>query len=238
MSLGLDKIGGPLLGRLGDKNARRESVLDLSRELVRHAARSIHAVHRLDWVTADDHIAQADAIHHAMRASTEGHADIGSAGYTLDAEKEYAEAYLTRALIREEALPGPDAIGVDDAAWLNGLGEAGGELRRAALDAIRRDDIRLAERFLEQMQEIYAFLQTIDLPGRITRDIKRTNDMVRGVTERTRGDLTVAARQERLERALARLESRFGETFEGVGLATSAEIAQVRLDVADDAADG
>lgn len=229
MSLGLDKIGEALLDRLEEKNARRESVLGLSRELVRHAARSIHAAHRLDWPTADDHIAQADSIHAMMRVSTEGHADIGAAGYTLDAEKEYAEAYLTRALIREEPLPGPDEINVDDAAWLNGLGEAGGELRRAALDAIRRDDIRLAERILAQMQEIYAFLQTIDLPGRITRDIKRTNDMVRGVTERTRGDLTVAARQERLERALARLEARVGEPLDGAASAAAVD----RLDSAD-----
>lgn len=223
MSLDLDSIGEPLLARLSEKNGRREAVLDLSRDLVRHAAKAIHAVHRRDWETVDAEIAAADAIQSAMRTSTEGHADIGSAGYTLDAEKEYAEAYLTRALIRDEPLPAPDALGVDDAAWLNGLGEAGGELRRAALDAIRRDDIRLAERLLSQMQEIYAFLQTIDLPGRITRDIKRTNDMVRGVTERTRGDLTVAARQERLERALARLEARFGEVVDGAEGADGAD---------------
>lgn len=210
MSLGLDRLGEPLIERLEEKNARREAVLELSRELVRHAARSIHAAHRREWEVVDEHIAAADEIHRRIRVSTADHADIGSAGYTLDAEKEYAEAYLTRALIRDDALPGPEALEVDDAAWLNGLGEAAGELRRAALDAIRHDDIRLAERLLERMDEIYAFLQTIDLPGRITRDIKRTNDMVRGVTERTRGDLTVAARQERLERALARLEARLG----------------------------
>ena len=224
MSLGLEGIGGPLLDRLGEKNSRRETVLGLSRDLVRHAARSIHAVHRRDWDAADALLADADAVRAKMSTATEGHGDLGSAGYTLDAEKEYSEAYLTRALIREETLPGPETLGVDDAAWINGLGEAGGELRRAALDAIRRDDIRLAERLLAQMQEIYAFLQTIDLPGRITRDIKRTNDMVRGVTERTRGDLTVASRQDRLERALARLEARFGEALGADSLPPASEL--------------
>jgi translin len=142
-----------------------------------------------------------------MQATAGDHSDLESAGYAQDAQKEYAEALLTRALLLGAELPPPEDLGVDDAAWLNGLGEAAGEMRRAALDAIRAGDLPAAEAILGRMDEIYDLLVTVDFPSAITRNLKRTNDMVRGVTERTRGDLTVAARQESLERALARLEA-------------------------------
>jgi translin len=147
-----------------------------------------------------------------MNRTARDHPDLESAGYALDAQKEYAEAWLTRALLARQPIPAPEDLGVDDAAWLNGLGEAAGELRRAALDRIRGGDVEGAEELLGHMDDIHAFLSSVDFPSAITRDIKRTNDMVRGVTERTRGDLTVAARQEALRSALERFEATVGGT--------------------------
>jgi translin len=206
----LERLGEEVIGRLDAKNGRREMVLKASRQLVQHAARAIRAVHRGEWAAADDILAEADRVLLDMTAAADGHPDLMSAGYTLDAQKEHAEAHLVRALVRDLPLPTPTALGVDDASWLNGLGEAGGEMRRAALDRIRRGDVAEAERFLDYIQEIYVFLSTVDYPDAITRGLKRTNDMVRGVAERTRGDLTVAVRQEELKAALDRFEARVG----------------------------
>jgi translin len=52
-------------------------------------------------------------------------------------------------------------------------------------------------------------LVTIDFPDTLTRGLRRTTDMVRGVTERTRGDLTTAVRQEKLQEALRAFEDRY-----------------------------
>jgi len=207
----LGPIGDAVLARLEAKNARRERLIDLSRHVVQHAARAIRAVHRAEWEAADGLLADAGRLLAEMHEAATGHGDLASAGYMLDAQKEYAEAHLTRALVRGEDLPAPDTLGVDDAAWLNGLGEAGGELRRAALDAIRRDDIGAAEAILDRMQEAYAFLTTVDFPSVITRNLKQTTDMVRGVTERTRGDLTLVMRHEQLKTALDRFEDRVAD---------------------------
>jgi translin len=210
--MNLDVIGPEILARLEAKNARREQVLAASRHLVQHAARSIHAIHREDWRAVDDLLAEADRLNEEMSAAAAGEPDLMAAGYTLDAQKEYAEAHLARALVKGTDLPAPERLGVADAAWLNGLGEAIGELRRRALDLIRRGRIEDAEAVLDQMSEAYVFLSTVDFPRALTRDIKRTNDMVRGVTERTRGDLTVAVRQEQLKAALDRFEARVTAT--------------------------
>jgi translin len=205
--MNLDTIGEQVLARLEEKNARREEALDLSRQLVQHAARAIRALHRGEWSVADGILAAGDGILADMRRAAAGHADLSSAGYTVDAQKELAEAHLVRAFLTGAPLPAPEDLGVEDAAWLHGLGEAGGELRRHALDLMRRGDVAAAEATLVRMEDIYVFLTTVDFPSAITRDIKRTNDMVRGVTERTRGDLTVVMRQEELKAALDRFEA-------------------------------
>ena len=78
-----------------------------------------------------------------------------------------------------------------------------GELRRFILDSLRRDDFSRCEQLLDVMDEIYTILVTMDFPDAVTRGLRRNTDMVRGVLERTRGDLTVALRQRRLEEKLA-----------------------------------
>ena len=49
----------------------------------------------------------------------------------------------------------------------------------------------------------------MDFPDAITGGLRRLTDIVRGVNERTRGDMTLSLRQEHLEQSLKRLEKRF-----------------------------
>ncbi|MFQ5595768.1 MAG: haloacid dehalogenase [Anaerolineae bacterium] len=202
----LDTIAEQVLERLEAKNTAREEVLRLSRQLIQHASRAIRAAHRRDWEQAEQILADAGRITHNLRETAADHPDILFAGYARDALKELAEAHITRALMHDKPLPTPEELQVEDAAWLNGLGEAVGEMRRHALDLIRRGEIQEAERILNAMQDVYAVLSTVDYPSAITGNLRRTNDMVRGVTERTRGDLTTAVRQEEMKQALRGFE--------------------------------
>ena len=94
------------------------------------------------------------------------------------------------------------------AAYLNGLAEAASELRRFTLDLIRLGRTAEGEPYLAMMDEVYSHLITIDFPDALTGGLRRTTDMLRGVLERTRGDLTVALRQEELQAALSAFERR------------------------------
>jgi translin len=153
-------------------------------------------------------LAEARQIVDAIRADLAPYPDLYHAGYTQDALKEYAEASIVYALVGGEPLPEPEAIGVEYAAYLNGLGEAAGELRRRCLDIIRHDHSEEAERLLGAMDDIYSLLVTVDYPDAITGGLRRTTDLVRGVTERTRGDVTTSLRQQRLQEALKEYEVR------------------------------
>ena len=190
------------------KSAVRDRTLSRSRELIRYCANSIRATHR-----GDDEEAQAllkDARNSAaeMMAEAQEYPDLYYAGYTQDALKELAEAFITRAVVRDEALPTPAALNVENAAYLNGLAEAAGELRRFALDALRRGEVDQAEKILGHMDDIYSVLVTVDFPDAITGGLRRSTDMVRGVLERTRGDVTTAVRQEIMKQALQQFETR------------------------------
>jgi translin len=190
------------------KNHVRDATLNRSRELIRLCSLSIRAIHRHEWDEADALLTSAGEAASVMVADLTAHADLNEAGYTQDALKELVEAHVLYALVRDRDLPGPAELGVPSAAYLNGLAEAASELRRYVLDLIRLGRTAEGEPYLVLMDEIYSHLITIDFPDAITGGLRRTTDMLRGVLERTRGDLTVAVRQEELEAALSAYESK------------------------------
>jgi translin len=204
----LDAIAERIRATFEAKNAARDMALRRSRELIRLCANAIRATHRNEFAEAMALLNAARAAANELRSDLADFPDLYHAGYTQDAMKEYAEANITTALAQEQDLPEPEQLGVEYPAYLNGLGEAACELRRYALDALRCGDIATAEAMLAAMDVIYGVLVTIDYPDALTGGLRRTTDAVRGVLERTRGDLTVAVRQQRLEEALKDLERR------------------------------
>ncbi len=204
----LDVIGERIRKNFEAKNVARDSALAASRELIRHCSLAIRATHRTEYANAAELLARAREIAAQMKTTVGAYPDLYFAGYVQDALKELAEAHIVYALITDAPLDDPDALGVDYAAYLNGLGEAAGEFRRYTLDIIRHGNSARGEKILEAMDDIYSLLVTMDFPDALTGGLRRTTDMVRGVLERTRGDLTVAMRQEKLEQTLREFEER------------------------------
>jgi translin len=191
--------------------AARDHALAQSRTLTRHCANAIRAVHREEWDLAGEHLAECRQIIAAMRMELADHPEIFYAGYTQDALKEYAEASLVYALVQNSNLPTPETLELEYATYLQGLAEAAGELRRRCLDCLLHGQASEAERLLDHMDDIYGVLVTMDYPDAITGGLRRLTDIVRGVTERTRGDLTLSLRQQQLEHSLASMEQRLKE---------------------------
>ena len=190
------------------ENHAREEGLSLSRDTIQFCANSIRAVHRGDLEESRRLLKAASDNIDAAHALLEPYPRIFYAGFLQDAEKEYAEAAATFALIEGDPLPLPGDLGVGTAPYLNGLGEAAGEMRRHTLDLIRDNRLERCEEILGMMDDIYYLLASVDYPNAITAGLKRTNDMVRGVLERTRGDLTTAIRRQSLERTMKELEEK------------------------------
>ena len=198
----LQALTAPIRTLLDERHEAREVALQAGREATRSAANAIRATHRGETDRADELIAESrGSLGRATEACAE-HPEVLHAGFVADAAKELAEAVLTRTALAGDPLPGPAEVGVDEVAWLHGLAETVGELRRASLDHVRAERIDEAERLLELMQEILAALTSIDVPDGLSRGLRRATDAARAITERTRGDLTTAAGQRRLRDAL------------------------------------
>ncbi len=194
------------------RSAARDQALHRSRELIRYCSLSIRACHRHEFEKARELLAKVDELASQMTNDLVDYPDLYFAGYTRDALKEVTEAHLVYALIHHDPLPTPEALSVPLNAYLGGLAEAATEMRRFVLDLIRQDRLEEAEGYFAKMDDIYSVLVTVDFPDAITGGLRRQTDIVRGVTERTRGDLTIAVRQRRLEQALRDFEDRLDAT--------------------------
>ncbi len=187
------------------RTAARDKALTQARALTRFCSQAIRAVHRDDDIAMHEQLAEARTMADALRSALSEFPDLYYAGYTQDALKEYVEANVTCALIKNQPLIGPQELGVEYNTYLNGLSEVVGELRRRCLDILRHGYSSEAERLLTYMDDIYAVLVTIDYPDAITNGLRRQTDIARSIIEKTRGDITFSLRGEHLEQAIARL---------------------------------
>ena len=208
LSSQLDQITNRITANFREKYEARDRALKNGRDVIRHSANAIRAVHRNDVATAQSLLEQARELLEETDRALAAHADIYHAGFVHDAQKEYAEARITLALVANEPLPDPESLGVGYAAYLNGAGEAVGELRREVLDQLRHGRPEHCEALLGAMDDIYSALVTIDFPDAMTGGLRRTTDSTRGILERTRGDLTMALVQRSLEQRLSGLEDK------------------------------
>lgn len=190
---------------MGDTHAAREQAITTSRQIIRFSANSIRATHRAEYDEARRLIAQAAGLRAKLEPHRDTHPAVYYGGYVEDALKEFVEAHATLAIAEGSHLPTMEELNVGPAVYMNGLAETIGELRRIVLDLLRSDDFARCENLLDIMDEIYAALVTLDYPDGVTRGLRRTTDVMRGVLERTRGDVTVALRQRRLEAQLVEL---------------------------------
>ena len=191
----LELIAAELRPYFAAEDEAREKALRSCRQVIRYSADAIRAMHRQEYDKAKLLLDSAHELLRELNHDLAGHGRLLHSGFVHDAQKEFAEGYIALALITEEDLPKPEALGISNAAYLDGLGECVGELRRYILDSLRRSDFSRCEELLTIMDEIYGILITMDFPELLAHGLRRTTDAIRNIIERTRGDLTVSLRQ-------------------------------------------
>jgi translin len=182
--------------------AAREKAIGDSRRVIRAAANGIRALHRSEWDEAESLISESGQILTHITESLAENPELMSHAVVLDAEKEYAEARITRAIFTGSEVPSFDGLGIDPVPYLHGLGEAVGEMRRRMLDLLRADELEQAEGLLDEMDRIVDLLASLDYPDGMTNGLRRTTDVARSLVERSRSDLTATVVQDRLRRDL------------------------------------
>ena len=203
----LGALEGVVRAELDSKFAAREMALTGCRQIIRSSANAIRALHRGEDKRARELMDQARALIATIREPLMEHRDILYAGFFYDAAKEYAEAELTAALFSGAQLPLPAELDLGSVAYLKGLGETVGEMRRRLLDQLRAGQLGSAEMTFRSMEIVQDLLQSLDYPDGMTAGLRRTTDIGRALIERSHADLTTAVVQERLRDRLEQLGS-------------------------------
>lgn len=203
----LEAISERIRASFAAKDASREKALRMCREVIRNSALAIRAIHRGEFDNGQSHLDDAQQLLKDIRETLTPYNELASAGFVHDCQKEFAEGSITMALVTGKMLPEPENLGVNYPAYLNGLGEAVGELRRYLLDSIRKGDLAYCEEILSHMDAMYSTMVTIDFPDALTGGLRRTTDVVRGILEKTRSELTLIVRQQKLEQRLEEILS-------------------------------
>ena len=205
LSDNLENIAEQIRRDFSELDSAREKVLPCCREVIRNCSQAIRAVHRQEFDKATERLQTARGLLGEAEKMVGSYGELNHTGFFRDAQKEYAEGSTLLSVVTGKPIPSPAELGIDDAAYLNGLGEAAGELRRYLLDSMRQGDVSRGEELLRVMDDIYSVLVTMDFPDAITGGLRRTTDMVRGVLERTRSDLTLIVQQKDLENRLEQI---------------------------------
>jgi len=202
----LDSIADQIRLSFSAKDTAREKALPLCREVIRYCSNAILTMHRQEFDQAKGLLQSARNLLNQAEQAIADYSELSSTGFIRDAQKEFAEGSITLALVTGNQPPTPDELGIDFTAYLNGLGEAVGELRRYLLDSMRKGDLSRGDELLSAMDDIYNILVTMNFPDAITGGLRHTTDRVRGILEKTRSDLTLVIRQKALEERLGEFE--------------------------------
>lgn len=195
----LDDVIGDIESRLDEKDEVRELAIKSSRTIARLSGASIQGMHRGEDVGQTLLETREEVM--KLKSLLEGHPDLYHAGFVENAMQEACESFLVHAILEAGRLPTPKELGVTDTAFLLGLGDVVGELRRFSLEHLRRGDIPQASAYLEKMERILDALMRFDYPTALVA-LKRKQDVARSLIEKTRGEVAVAARSHDLAEKL------------------------------------
>ena len=186
----------------------REKIIPLARAAVRACSESIKESHRGDFDKAEDLLGQAHNIISDAKKELPKSEFMSKSRILYVAYQELAEAANVLSILRHNCLTPPEIHEIPTRAYLTGLADTVGELRRAVLDSLRAEDVNRGENLLTFMEEILDGLHSFDFPNALVPELRRKCDVARGLVERTRGDLTMAAQQGKLVKELRAFEER------------------------------
>ncbi len=193
----LDGIIEKIENHIGEKEKIREDALKTSRDIIICCRKGIQQLHRNQMAEAESFMKQASAKLAQLYEITRGHADVFHTGFVENAAQEFVEIQCLYNIMKGADLPDPDAIQTTYSAYLLGLCDVVGELRRGALDFMLEGNTTKANEYLGYMDRIYDAIMSFDYPSALV-PIKKKQDMVRSLIEKTRGELVVSSCEQRI----------------------------------------
>ena len=175
--------------RLSELEKKRTSAMESSRIIIRKTKRMIHAIH-----TGEAYDPISDELHDDVRKLTDDLRDDPSVYHSAvvqDSLSEYAEAMIFAAVIEGNDIPTYEVLEITPQAWVMGLADSIGEIRRMILTHLMDGDNERATGLFRIMDDIGDSVLSLDVPDAIA-PIRRKQDIARSILEKTRSDIANA----------------------------------------------
>ena len=189
----------------------REKLQPLTRNATRLCGWAIIQIHRQQLDLAKKTLDEAKQVLDEIQTLVSSHSELPQFGQVLVAFQEYAEAKLLFQMKKNGKLASLQEVGTNSTAYLLGMLDFIGEMRRMTLDALRHGDAEKAESLLGAMERIYEDLLALDRTS-ILPNFRRKLDADRRIIETTRGDVASDLRRVSLEKAVRSLERKLDKS--------------------------
>lgn len=184
--------------------AKREKLLRESRDVISSSSRAIVSIHTRKLEAASVELEKAKRILITLRGNGTG----SLSKYLVSPESEYVEASFVNAIVRGRRTPSLASLGVSPDAYLLGLLDGIGELKRLTLDSVMEGKIANAKKLFSMMEDLYSFLSPYAVFDNIVNGVRRKIDVARILIEDTRGILAEETRRGKLVSSMDRLYKR------------------------------
>ena len=185
---------------------RRDKVLKESRDVISACSRAIISVHTGKMKEAEKEQAAAKSLLASLKRSS----GTSAARYLVSPEAEYVEASAVIALAKGREVPSMESLGASPEAYLLGLLDTVGELKRLVLDSILKRKLSQARRYFGVMEELYSLCSPLAVFDHVVNGARRKIDVARMLVEDTRGLLAEEMGRESVSASMARLEKKLG----------------------------
>lgn len=175
--------------RLAGLEKKRTKAIESSRIITRKTKNMIHAIHVLG-----DYAEIADDIRNDVNGLADYLKDEPCVLYLAvvqDALGEYAEAFIFASVVKDGGVPSYESLGISPQAWLMGLADSIGEMRRMVLTYLIDGDMHSARELFDRMDSVGDDVLGFDVPDAIV-PVRRKQDVARSIIEKTRSDITNA----------------------------------------------
>jgi translin len=190
---------------------RRDRVLKDSRDVISACSRTIIYVHTRKVKEAERELASAKSLLGSLKKAS----DSAASRYIISPEAEFVEASAVVAMAKGKPIPSIEDLGASPEAYLLGLLDTVGELKRLVLDSIMQRKLAKAKQYFEVMQELYSACSPLAVYDHVVNGARRKIDVARMLVEDTRGLLAEEMGRDSVSASMARLEKKLAGKTRG-----------------------
>ncbi len=185
---------------LKTSNESREFLIKNTRDVVILCSHSIIAAHNGDLKLARQKIKKAESVLKVNQKKAKNEFKK----YLITPEQEFVEAHSFLAIVENKEIPSLKSLKVSEEAYILGLLDCIGELKRFVLDNIRNGELKKADRIFNVMENLYQTLYPFAMYDKIVREARRKLDVNRILVEETRAVITEEIRRNHFVKALTK----------------------------------